>query len=218
MRSVIQFVYHKSDWLMFCADETKPICQRCTKARIVCGGYRDLAVIQYIGRSQYAKFSRTPEAVQLESTVMEKPKRVNVQTTNSRLLRVEAAPPPVLHLGAIICTPVDEVYIAYTLTHLLRGVDEDVPVQGVQRNLYNKCFTALATTYFGTQHREKSIFEHGLQRYGRALRDVNTTLGDRAKAMSFDTLESVVVMAVFEVRPMLCSSIGAPQLDILFSF
>jgi hypothetical protein len=85
------------------------------------------------------------------------------------------------------------------MTHLLRGEDEAARLSGVERILSDKCFVALATTYFGTQHHEKSISEYGLQRYGRALKDVNRALGDEKRVVGFDLMESVVIMALYEV-------------------
>lgn len=124
-----------------------------------------------------------------------------------------------LKFGATICTLVDEIYVSYTLTHLLRGVDEETPSQGVQRTLSNQCFMALATTYFGTQHQEKSIFEHGLQRYGKALKNVNMALGDPGRVIGYDLLESVVVMALFEVSSLsFFGALFASHVDMRRSF
>lgn len=182
-------------------DELKPTCQRCAKAKVACGGYRGLAVIQYDGRSQQAKSSRipSPNVVKPEDDVVELPQQAMVRIKGSNALQWEAGTTSDFSLGATICTPVDDIYVAYTMTHLLRGADEAARLRGVERPLSDKCFIALATTYFGTQHHEKIISEYGLQRYGRALKDVNRALGDERRVVGYDLMESVVIMALFEV-------------------
>lgn len=182
---------------------------------------RGLAFIQYDGSSQHTKTPRTqpPKTYKTQVVLVENSDQAVIPTKTSEIMPGKAETTSTLEFGATICTPVDEIYVTYTLTHLLRGVDEEDPSQGVQRTLSDQCFMALATTYFGTQHQEKSVFEHGLQRYGKALKDVNMALGDPGRVIGYDLLESVVVMALFEVSSLpFLGALFASHVDMRRSF
>lgn len=89
----------------------------------------------------------------------------------------------------------------YTLAHLFKGNEQvDPTALYVERALSDQCFPALATSYFGSEHREKAVLEQGLQRYGSALKDLNTALGDLERCKTYDVLEAVTLMSLFEVR------------------
>jgi hypothetical protein len=94
----------------------------------------------------------------------------------------------------------DDVFINYTLAHLLKGSESlDPSTKFVDRKLADQCFLALATSYFGHEHREHSIVERGLRRYGTALSELHRALTDMKRCTSYDVLESVILMAFFEV-------------------
>jgi hypothetical protein len=65
--------------------------------------------------------------------------------------------------------------------------------------LVEKSFLALSTVFFGLDHHEKSVVNRGFRRYGNALGLVRQALGDQSRYQSFDLLESIIIMALFEV-------------------
>jgi hypothetical protein len=95
----------------------------------------------------------------------------------------------------------DEIFVNYTLAHLLRSSDQwdQTVVSGIDRTLSDQCFLALATSYFGNEHREKMLVDRGFRRYGTALKGLHEALCDVSKSKTYDVLESVIVMALFEV-------------------
>ncbi|CRG87048.1 hypothetical protein PISL3812_04062 [Talaromyces islandicus] len=95
----------------------------------------------------------------------------------------------------------DDIFVEYTKARLLQGpqVVNIVLPSGIDRSLFNKAFLALATTFFGVEHKEKGILSQGLLQYGDALSDVHKALGDPSRRNSYDLLESIAVMTLFEV-------------------
>lgn len=95
----------------------------------------------------------------------------------------------------------DEVFIEYTRDRLLRGPNVtaiDLPMD-VDRTLMIKAFLALSTTYYGIEHKDRRIVNQGMQRYSHALEHVHRALSDASRNTSFDVLESIGVMSLFEV-------------------
>lgn len=105
-----------------------------------------------------------------------------------------------------ISLPSDDIFVQYTRSRLLRGIDVTDPVVSstAERVLVEKSFLALATTFFGLDHHEKSVISRGFRRYGNALGFVHQALGDQSQYRSFDLLESIIIMALFEVWHFSC--------------
>jgi hypothetical protein len=121
------------------------------------------------------------------------------QEEKKSIIRKTFHKPPDLLRESLISLPLDEIYQQYTRFHLLQGQEGALYVPpDPDRRLTAKSFLALSTTYFGVEHGERASFEHGLLRYGRALRELNSVLGDRRQHLSLDLLESVVLLALFE--------------------
>jgi hypothetical protein len=110
----------------------------------------------------------------------------------------------------------DDLYIYYTRTHLLRGVSDSLqksdlsnkPMRPGRSNQFSKafreglpvrCFLAIATTYFGRQTGKQDVCLKGMQRYGKALKDLNVALADDQMSKSLEVLDSVITMAFYEV-------------------
>ncbi|GKT45955.1 uncharacterized protein ColSpa_06136 [Colletotrichum spaethianum] len=93
----------------------------------------------------------------------------------------------------------DDIFISYALTYLLRESEGIVVKPGTDRTLTNECFVALSTTIFGIDNMEKRVLQRGLQRYGVALKALNQALSDPRECRSFDVLEAIIIMALFEV-------------------
>jgi hypothetical protein len=109
----------------------------------------------------------------------------------------------------------DDIYITYTRTHLLQGEasahhaldlsDKPAHISKIfQEGLPVRSFLAAATTYFGRQTQQVDIMQKGLQRYGRALSDLNKALADEDMSRSLEVLDSVITMAFYEVSLPLC--------------
>lgn len=96
----------------------------------------------------------------------------------------------------------DDIFVEYTRSRLLQGpqiIEISLP-SGMDRSLFNKAFLALATTFFGVEHKDKGVLNQGLLQYGDALNNVHKALGDSSRHQSYDLLESITVMTLFEVR------------------
>lgn len=95
----------------------------------------------------------------------------------------------------------DGVFVEFTRSRLLQGWNAAniVLPAHVDRRLVLKTFLALSTTFFGMEHNEKSVIYQGLQRYGHALEDIHRALEDPSRCVSFDLLESLTVLLLFEV-------------------
>lgn len=93
----------------------------------------------------------------------------------------------------------DDVYASYAISYLLHESEDVVVSPDANRTLTNKCFVALSTTIFGIDKKEPDVLQHGLYRYGTALKALNRALSDPQESRSFDVLEAIIVMAVFEV-------------------
>ena len=98
-----------------------------------------------------------------------------------------------------LTVPHDDMYQAFTRSHLLTGVEAISVDPGIDRVITGKCFLALSTTYFGIKHHEKAVVTQGLSRYSTALQTVHEALIDEAASRSFDLLEAVMIMQVIEV-------------------
>lgn len=102
----------------------------------------------------------------------------------------------------------DDIFIAYTMSQLLRGSDNAAATPGTGGGLAEQCFVALSTTYFGIAHTEQEILRRGMYKYGKSLRTLNQMLGDQSASRTLDVLEAIMIMALFEVEADLFSPVG----------
>ncbi|KAH8697589.1 hypothetical protein BGW36DRAFT_295630 [Talaromyces proteolyticus] len=168
-------------------DERKPKCERCAKAKLECGGYQEMTIIQFDGR-QRRKLSPS-----LDSNIS--------ATTRSALLPIKEFVRSDWTLGAHLPICTDDIFVEYTRSRLLQGQEVDDPVvlpSTVDRPLVQKSFLALSTTFFGLEHKEKELVSQGFRRYGVALEYLRQAVGDPSRYTSFDLIESIMVMSLFE--------------------
>jgi hypothetical protein len=167
-------------------DETRPNCKRCIKAKLTCGDWPSLTVIQFDGHTR--KQQQAPESIE-ESPIAEE---------NVLGLTLFSDPPSP---WSKIVISSDEIFVNYTWARLLKSSDQmdQTVVPGVDRTLSEQCFLALATSYFGNENREQAVMERGFQRYGSALKLLHEALGSASKSKTYDVLESIIVMSLFEV-------------------
>lgn len=95
--------------------------------------------------------------------------------------------------------PREQIFIMYTSERILRGGGEIHRAPRADRALTWRCYVALSTTYFGIEHQQQSIVREGLGQYVRVLGDLNRSLGSRKACQSFDILEAVLTLSIFEV-------------------
>ena len=168
-------------------DETRPNCKRCLKAKLTCGDWPSLTVIQFQGRP----IKRQRHTLKLKQ---ETPMAEDKSLSATRFLDLSSP-------WSKVMIPPDDIFVNYTLAHLLKSSDQmdQIAIPGVERALADQCFLALATSYFGNEHREQALVKRGFQRYSSALEGLHEALGDVSKSKTYDVLESVIVMALFEV-------------------
>jgi hypothetical protein len=161
-------------------DLRKPQCGRCVTARLQCGGPRGITIIQCDGHGKFAR-----------------PEDRNPADCSALQVSTRATGQPHLEIHRGLSFPHDDVFTAFTLSHLLpeQGASESTP--GI---LTRGSFLALATTYFGIKRQEKAITQYGFKRYSDALRVVHSALESSRPSPSFDLLEAIMIMALIEVR------------------
>jgi len=89
--------------------------------------------------------------------------------------------------------------MAYTNSRLFHGVWSAVVPDEEGQPLTNTCLVALSTTFFGLEHRDNLTIKDGLSVYTTALRTLNQSLSDPFQSRTLDTLQSVIVMTLFEL-------------------
>ncbi|KAF2665108.1 hypothetical protein BT63DRAFT_85356 [Microthyrium microscopicum] len=167
-------------------DETRPNCRRCLKAKLSCGDWPTMTIIQFNGQpEQQPSTPKTEPELQIVDTIENK----------TGLLSSSWSP------WSKVAMPTDDLFVSYTLAHLLRGSYQldDIYVPEVDRVLSDTCFLALATSYFGNDHREQAVVQRGVRRYSSALKGLNEALHDDSKSRTYDVLKAVLLMATYEM-------------------
>ncbi|KAH9231667.1 hypothetical protein K456DRAFT_1870658 [Colletotrichum gloeosporioides 23] len=180
-------------------DLTTPECNRWFKAKLKCGGIRGFGFIQYSGSNcQDPALVKTslPSPPSSGRSAIASPEQPAVMTT-----AISAAYMIPLRFlePSLMPTAMDDIFVTCTHKHLLRESEDIVVKPGTDRTITGKCFVALATTMFGLDNRQKPVVQRGLRKYGTALKALNNALGDPKGSRSFDVLEAVIVMALFEL-------------------
>lgn len=169
-------------------DLTSPGCQRCEKAYLKCGGYPETTFIQIEGRGTEKQASQLGDASD-ENVDLVSRRPFNPLQQASEVFSTH-----------IISIPHDDIFVNYTRARLLNGPDaEDIWTTDMSRDLRDGAFVTLATTFFGAEHSDGALIQRGLKRYSYMLEKINGALADRSQCQSFDLLEGVVIMALFEV-------------------
>lgn len=123
---------------------------------------------------------------------------------------------PTLFMGksTILSVTHDQVSTMYTASRLLRGGGDIHRSPGAGRELSWRCFVS-PTTYFGIENKQKSIVCQGLGQYVEVLCDLNRAISGKEACNSFDILESVLTLSIFEVCCLLKSILYLPCMDSL---
>lgn len=157
-----------------------------------------MTVIQYHGRrDQEADTQPTSAPGQPSETaktsLISPPSQDNAEVQSSLIIP----------FGSRILPPEDTIFLSYTHANLMDGREHyaSLALEPNKGQLALKCYLALSTTYFGVEHRQPVLVRRGLNQYGKALTELNLALGNSSRCLSYDLLESVVVMAIFEASP-----------------
>ncbi|KAE8443143.1 hypothetical protein EG329_002312 [Mollisiaceae sp. DMI_Dod_QoI] len=164
-------------------DLTQPACRRCIKANLQCGGSRSITFVRYEGKNSKHEFGTA--LAPLEKTQSPSFPKSPLESLSGFMIN-----PSIPH---------DEVFVNYARVHFFRGPDaEFIVTTGIDRSLASGSFLALATTLFGAERKDGALIQRGLQSYGFSLEKLNQALGDPSRQHSFDLLEAVMNMAMFE--------------------
>lgn len=181
-----------------CVDEARPVCRRCTTARIECMGYRDTTFISF-------------EAGDAG------PRRFGSNTSELRTLRVihrTTQPSPTLFIP---CPPDDNMCISYARMHLPTTWQEEVHWQvhesknvakkpELEDNLPQCALISLARVLFAQRFQQADLLQKGLSLYSQVLSAVNKALGQPDCGQRLEVLDAVVALRAFDV------SFRTPQL------
>jgi hypothetical protein len=103
----------------------------------------------------------------------------------------------------MLTIPQNELFLNYTRTNLLQDlVADDVEarsIPGIDHRLGDASFLALATIFFGTEHRDTAVVRCGLREYSAVIQEINSALADGVKCQSSDVFDAIVTMVSLEV-------------------
>ena len=104
-----------------------------------------------------------------------------------------------------VSVPPNELFLNFARARLFQGPDaEEIISPEMDNSLTEASFLALATIYFGAEHKNISLTERGLHRYSHAIEQINRALSDPVRRLSLDLLGAIVTMSLLEV-PHHCS-------------
>ena len=147
-----------------------------------------MSVIQYEGKNPKADVSQPYEGN--GDLVSLREKRLTPRRAQTESL-----------LGITLGIPREEILVRYANTHLVfpNDLDKIVLEPAMSTGLTRQTFLALATTFFGTEQKDGTLVQQGLRQYSYAISRLNQALGDPKQYPTLDLLQSIVIMAMFEV-------------------
>lgn len=108
--------------------------------------------------------------------------------------------PPQSLLGADVSISRDDLFVSYTRANLLHNIEsEEIGALETGRRLSDASLLALATVFFGTEHRDSVVIQHGLQRYNSTIEEINIALRDTGYLHSPDLFNAILTMSLLEV-------------------
>lgn len=101
----------------------------------------------------------------------------------------------------------ENLCVSYTNTHLMKGSGDSHSrwaMPGItsfaSNSLVRDCILALSFSFFGQQYSHKITLRHGVMLYAATLGRLNKVLGDSTQNRSIPTLESIMVLTLYEVN------------------
>jgi hypothetical protein len=191
-------------------DETHPICKRCVNANFDCRGYRESFVD---GREQVLRrIQRTASlpAKTVSPLLISGPNQgvLDIIEKSSEAHRISCyfeQPPLCSSISALpwkrdICLS----YLIANTTGPIATVCGNLALQScqpdsLQMNAIKLCFRALATTFFGVSHAQKSLVHDGRRFYSLALQALSAAISESSFYDS-KVLCAVFALSLHEVR------------------
>ncbi|KAF2476922.1 uncharacterized protein BDR25DRAFT_42190 [Lindgomyces ingoldianus] len=174
-------------------DETRPVCNRCTKRGIDCNGPKDATWINQNAALPLRHTSNRP---------------VTTSPTESQLVRYSSSISPNISLTAFE----ENIYISYTRKVLFKGgpvalacdmVQLDTQSTSVSETpglaLLRNAVVSLAVTFYGSQHHQPKITTNGYQLYGSTLRQLNIHLSKPQLQTTDETILTVFTCLLLEI-------------------
>ena len=180
-------------------DETLPVCARCTKAKIQCGGYlRDLKIIDE--RPRIEKAQANAQIQQDELQIYQKSNEAlyhssSIAPSNSASDVTRVA--PTLSLTAFS----QNIFISFLLEHMFSpkfGQNGWWLTSALKATTPSIALTALATMFYGRAHRLPEVISRAVRHYSRALPSLRKDLSS-SDALSYGPLVSVTTLTMYEV-------------------
>ncbi|KAH8690857.1 hypothetical protein BGW36DRAFT_305965, partial [Talaromyces proteolyticus] len=165
-------------------DLGQPACGRCVKADLKCGGSRDITFVHYEVQTPDDEISRASSS---------SPQR------NSLVVSETPTFTPWSLLGAELSVSQDDMFVNYTRANLLHNIESNsIWVPEIDRKLGDASLLALATIFFGTEHRDSALIQRGLQKYSFTIEELNAALRDSTHCYSSDLFDAILTMALLE--------------------
>ncbi|PVH78894.1 hypothetical protein DL98DRAFT_533431 [Cadophora sp. DSE1049] len=185
-------------------DERYPRCVRCERANYSCEGYAP--VHRFIDENAKTKRSvkkKFPGASNPLSEV--EPGRTNTLSTSTEIA-VSAKKKMSLPSNLGFQGFEENICTSFTLSHLLAGDSGFIPVPWMRLHAEDKAslsgqmgIRALGAMYFGKLHHLDDVANRGRSFYGKALVALKTELQHVEKAWSLAVLQSVMILALYEL-------------------
>ena len=192
-------------------DQTRPVCIRCSQSKHTCQGYREQFIDERVRalqrkRRTVTQSSGTPGSDAFSENGQELVLKFVDSQRISQFSYQSCIPPSISMLPLK-----NDTVIFYlnehtsgpsqafcnkliALTSEATSLDEWKPTKD--------CFSALATTFFGVAHSQKSIVDEGRLLYGRALKTVNASIASSELSSDHEVtaiIASVIALCLHEV-------------------
>ena len=193
-------------------DEARPICKRCIDVNFVCLGYRDPFVD---GREQVLRrmhLTPAPESSSISTKIssattqsVQGPPKIYQGSDKTRSISYHYQQPPlcsslsVLPWKRVFCIS----YLAANTTGSIAAVCRNIAMYhseslSMGKSVNQMCFLALATTFFGVSHTQRSLVCEGRRLYGSALQTLSARISDLESNYD-DIISAVFALSLHEV-------------------
>ncbi|KAH8807960.1 hypothetical protein F5884DRAFT_833615 [Xylogone sp. PMI_703] len=195
-------------------DEGRPTCNRCKNGYFICLGYARPVVFVDEGsipqKSRVRRRAPTQTISSSDSTIGVLSKAVTqVENSVETVLPTSQILPfnQILNLNAfkdniLISHLLKNLFVEYTDSTLPPGnaswISQIIQTPDNTSTSYVSAL-ALAAAFFGQVQKEKVVLEQGTQKYGRALRQLNSDLQDSERAVTYFTMTSALLLSLYEL-------------------
>ena len=199
------------------------MCLRCEKARFTCAGFKE-AVFVDASEQAMKQFTCKPKEV---GSILSTSRISSTTTTKAFSSQLDDAVNPVtspVHCWQIpqsstqlsdsvpmsphISLNRDEMYVLYTIRHLVKGPSAmmycnvlqcNSPTLHPHQSMMNQCLLALAKVFYGLHNHESRVIQQGMHLYGRGLGTLREVLGKAKCTVTTEMIVTVLALSVGEV-------------------